>query len=120
MISNDLIEDQIFENEDMWRFLAEGEYKGKFCFIIFFVIVFVVVLLCTDALFEKTVQVLNASWVIHYSPPTNGTQFQKRFRCFAQNLGSPFDISNSIYNTQDNCCYLLIDENNDHMFSYLC
>ncbi|XP_044270174.1 putative ATP-dependent RNA helicase TDRD12 isoform X2 [Tribolium madens] len=95
MISNDLIEDEIFENEDMWRSLLKGQYK---------------VFLCTDALFEKTARVLNANWVIHYSLPSNWAQFQKRFRCLVENLCSPFDVRDNIYKTNDKCSFLLIDE----------
>ncbi|XP_015833323.1 putative ATP-dependent RNA helicase TDRD12 isoform X2 [Tribolium castaneum] len=94
-ISNDLIEDEIFENEDMWRSLPTGQYK---------------VFLCTDALFERTARVLNANWVVHYSLPSNWTQFQKRFRCLVENLCSPFDVSDNIYKTNDKCSFLLIDE----------
>ncbi|KAJ3645926.1 hypothetical protein Zmor_023545 [Zophobas morio] len=102
-ISNNLIEDEIFENEDTWNFLRCGHLK---------------VLLCTDSVFEKAVNVSSAQWLIHYHLPTDWQQYQKRFRCLSANINSPFDAQETIvYELQSKCSFIIIDELcNDQLF----
>ncbi|CAH1366826.1 unnamed protein product [Tenebrio molitor] len=95
-ISNDLMEDEIHENENLWCSLNTETYK---------------VLLTTDALFEKTQHVLNASWIVHYSFPSNWSYFQKRFRSLAENLYTPFNVDSKT--SLDRCSFLIIDENSN-------
>lgn len=66
------------------------------------------VLVITDVGFNAAlVSIINANIVIHYSLPSNWTNFLKRFACVLENITSPLEEQKSPFQNES---YILMDE----------
>lgn len=83
IIKSSLIQTEIKAREHQWNSSPQGAYP---------------VLLCTDEVFNNSLNVTDATLLVHYSLPASWTFFSQRFSCFVDNYTSPFGLNNVVNN----------------------
>lgn len=87
IIKGSLMQTEIRAREHQWDGSAQGAHP---------------VLLCTDDVFNKNLNVTDATLLVHYSLPASWTHFAHRFSCFVDNYTCPLGSNSTVSKQKKN------------------